>query len=128
MNEEVVDNLCMHKALDSQPQNDHKFALAYVSGWVLKKLSIDEITCEECRGNMLENNLSFDHLYVEFKEYAQNEKHLTYASENFMDLIDSIHEDLYMFLRNNAHLQNLEDRFTDLYIKNKKKLQFLYKA
>lgn len=75
-------------------------ALAYVAGYILKKITIPQ-DCETCQRNLFSESTE-KHIFLSFKEH-DNVTRLTYPSENVMQLIKNIHEYLYKFLDENGH-------------------------
>ncbi|KAF2903779.1 hypothetical protein ILUMI_02385 [Ignelater luminosus] len=57
-------------------------ALAYVSGYVLKKINISD--CNTCQENLLAESVTPTHVYTSFKEYT-DEQCLQYAADNIRE-------------------------------------------
>lgn len=83
-------------------------ALAYVAGYILKKIIIPQ-NCETCQHNLFSEKTE-NHIFLSFKEH-DNITRLTYPSEYVMQLINNIHESIYEFLDEYGHTSLLADRF-----------------
>jgi len=101
-------------SLEDQSFIENNPANAYVAGYLLKKVNPNP-SCHDCQ-KLFSDNISEKHVFVSFKEYDTNTR-LKYASENILELLETLDSKLFDFLDNFGTSDNLEFKFKQKYSK-----------
>ncbi|CAK1597858.1 unnamed protein product [Parnassius mnemosyne] len=86
-------------------------ACAYVCGFIIKK---NKISCNNCTKILVSETPEGVHNFVEFKNYDNVKKSLTYASKNLIACVEKSASIINIFLEKEAYEENIKMRVTQL--------------
>lgn len=103
----VVEDLTNKISEDVSAGNHTIFSVAYVAGYIIKRIQIQINDCDLCNSQLTSDNLELHNIYITNKEWANSKNSLVYPCEAFTVLVGTGITNLEHFLNKNASQEKI---------------------
>lgn len=108
---EIEENITSSLEENLEEGSSELQACAYVCGFIIKK---NKISCNNCKKILVSETPEGVHNFIEFKNYENLKKSLTYASKKLIACVEKSASLINIFLEKEAYKDNIKMKITQL--------------